>query len=49
MIKKTIELKTISDILMLDIIDLNHLNGYWANSAEAINTIWSWATFNGQG
>jgi len=49
MIIKTIELKTISDILSLDIIDLNHLNGYWANSAESINTIWSWATFNGRG
>ena len=49
MIIKTIELKTISDILALDIIDFNRLNGYWKNSAEALNTIWSWVTLNGKG
>jgi len=33
------------DIIELDIIDFNRLNGYWNNSKEALDTIFSW--FNG--
>ena len=49
MITKTIELKTIRDILSLDIVDLNRLNGYWSNPAECIDSMWSWLTMNGKG
>ena len=30
------------DILSLDIIDFNRLNGYWDNPAQALDTIFSW-------
>jgi hypothetical protein len=30
------------DIMKLDIIDLNRLNGSWANSFDALQTIASW-------
>ena len=49
MIKKTIELKTQNDVLSLDIIDWNRLNGHWRNPGEALNTISSWLTLNGHG
>ena len=30
------------DVLSLDIIDFNRLNGHWSNSADALKTIFSW-------
>lgn len=38
-------ISTASDIMSLDIIDFNRLNGCWSNSGKAIDTILSW--FNG--
>lgn len=38
-------ISTASDILSLDVIDFNRLNGCWPNSGKAMDTILSW--FNG--